>query len=380
MKNLIFVFLTLLSINSYSEDIKLNVSSCIECYNFIAPSVLGAESISPAGTGLIVFDSAKGSFRGFDINGRWLKLSNELSIRPVSTSIVATKFDDLISVDASSTDLTVLLPTAIGIPGKTIVIKKIDATRNLVTVDANGSELIDGSLTKTLSLPQDTFEVVSNGSNWLVKAQRSPKAPTVTKIKDVGSGTYYTPSPAPLYIRVRMVGGGGGSSGTGTGLTSANYGTAGEATLFGTLVANGGYGAANNNEGGTATIGAGAVGTAIKGGNGQRSQGLNGGSGGQGGSTPFGGGGAGQRNVTGDRDRAFGRTNTGEGAGGVWGSSSLPASDGGGAGGYIDAIIANPADNYAYYVGNFGAGGPNTTGVYGASGGTGYIEVTEYYQ
>ena len=53
---------------------------------------------------------------------------------------------------------------------------------------------------------------------------------------------------------------------------------------------------------------------------------------------------------------------------------------GGGAGGYVDAIINNPNSTYTYTVGVGGSGGAGgTNGSNGGTGSAGYIEVTEYY-
>jgi hypothetical protein len=53
---------------------------------------------------------------------------------------------------------------------------------------------------------------------------------------------------------------------------------------------------------------------------------------------------------------------------------------GGGAGGYIDAIIYSPSATYSYAIGAAGtAGAAGTSGTDGGAGGSGYIIVTEYY-
>jgi hypothetical protein len=57
---------------------------------------------------------------------------------------------------------------------------------------------------------------------------------------------------------------------------------------------------------------------------------------------------------------------------------------GGGAGGFIDAIIPSPTTTSGYYSyqvgGDGGAGSAGTSGNAGGNGGSGYIEITEYYQ
>lgn len=76
--------------------------------------------------------------------------------------------DDIILVDCTSGAVTITLPSAVGLSGKSYVIKKIDASGNAVTVDGQGSETIDGSGTKSLSSQWDYVKVISDGVNFLI--------------------------------------------------------------------------------------------------------------------------------------------------------------------------------------------------------------------
>ncbi len=71
-------------------------------------------------------------------------------------------------VDASSAPVTVTLPPATGLNGFRFHIKKIDVTANAVTVDADGSETIDGSLTVVISGQNDSIPVNGDGTNWII--------------------------------------------------------------------------------------------------------------------------------------------------------------------------------------------------------------------
>ena len=201
--------------------------------------------------------------------------------------------------------------------------------------------------------------------------------PTVQKFTS-GSGTYTTPT-GVSYIRVRMCGGGGGG-----GAATTNSGTAGNASTFGSslLTANGGgagtFGPAGaGGAGGTATLTAPAIGTAQNGNSGQAGNqtstaGTNYSSA-LGGSSPFGGVTSAANNVAGSNAAA----NSCSGGGGGT-QNATGGGGGGGSGGYIDAIISAPSASYAYAVGASANGG--TAGVFaGGSGGSGYIEVTEFY-
>ena len=210
-------------------------------------------------------------------------------------------------------------------------------------------------------------------------------APTIQKFTS-GSGTYTTPANV-LYLRVRAIGGGGAGGGGGA---SGGIGGNGGSTTFGTslLNAGGGTGGSNNinngGAGGSSSLGSGPLGTALTGGmgfSGASASSTTIAAGGGGGSSVFGGAGSngGSTNIGAG---AAGATNTGGGGGG--GGASTPngfPGCGGGAGGFIDAIISSPSATYSYAVGAAGAGGTaGTNGFAGGAGGSGYIEVTEYYQ
>ena len=69
-------------------------------------------------------------------------------------------------VDCTANTFTVTLPTAAGITGKQFCVKNSET--GVVTVDAFGSETIDGALTFILSTKGESIWVVSDGVNWKV--------------------------------------------------------------------------------------------------------------------------------------------------------------------------------------------------------------------
>lgn len=72
--------------------------------------------------------------------------------------------DDYLA-ECSGGPYTVYLPTAVGLEGRQYAIKNIEA--GLITVDPDGTETIDGSLTKILS-QWDGMQIMSNGSSWII--------------------------------------------------------------------------------------------------------------------------------------------------------------------------------------------------------------------
>ena len=217
----------------------------------------------------------------------------------------------------------------------------------------------------------------------------TPIAPTIQKFTS-GSGTYTTATGA-LYVRVKMVGAGGGGGGSGT--APGTEGVTGADTTFGSslMVCHPGHGGVSRggdvSNGGTASLGSGPIGLVIAG-----SQGQGGGTsginvripGGNGGTSPLGGAGGGGSPAIGTGNGGSAVANSGSGGGGA--ASDINAGNnagaGGASGGYIDAIITSPSATYSYSIGGGGTAGTGggTNGYDGGNGGSGYIEVTEYYQ
>jgi hypothetical protein len=71
--------------------------------------------------------------------------------------------DDVILCNAAA--LTITLPASSGNTGQTYYIKNIHAT-GVATIDANGSETIDGALKKYITTQYESLTIVCDGSNW----------------------------------------------------------------------------------------------------------------------------------------------------------------------------------------------------------------------
>jgi len=77
--------------------------------------------------------------------------------------------DTHVNVDATAGVITITLPAAASSSGQRVVVTKTDASVNSVIVDANGSELIAGSLTLTLFTQYQSLVLICDGSGWLVE-------------------------------------------------------------------------------------------------------------------------------------------------------------------------------------------------------------------
>lgn len=90
-----------------------------------------------------------------------------------TANYTATTSDHTIRCDAASGAFTVTLPTAASFYNSTttttggiLVIKKIDSTINAITIDGNGTELIDEQLTILITSQFSSVMLQSNGTSW----------------------------------------------------------------------------------------------------------------------------------------------------------------------------------------------------------------------
>lgn len=70
--------------------------------------------------------------------------------------------------DASSGAFSINLPAAASSANRIYSIKKIDSSVNIVTIDGDASETIDGALTLSLIGQYQSVTVTCNGSNWFI--------------------------------------------------------------------------------------------------------------------------------------------------------------------------------------------------------------------
>jgi len=97
--------------------------------------------------------------------------SNVTPLATKTTTYTTTNADGVILCDATSGAFTVTLVSAVGNTGLTQTFKKIDSGANVVTVDANSTQTIDGVLSMGLSAQWTWFTAVSDGSNWMIVGQ-----------------------------------------------------------------------------------------------------------------------------------------------------------------------------------------------------------------
>lgn len=89
------------------------------------------------------------------------------SITTAHSPYLVGPYDTVVLCDAASGPIEVRLGSATTI-GHRIVIKKVDETSNGVLVTPSGSETIDRRSNMTISLPMQSYELVSDGTSWWI--------------------------------------------------------------------------------------------------------------------------------------------------------------------------------------------------------------------
>jgi len=74
----------------------------------------------------------------------------------------------IVKCTAGAADYTLTLPAASGNSGRIFKIKRADAATYVITIDANGSETIDGYQTIGLESDYAGLSLICDGSNWLI--------------------------------------------------------------------------------------------------------------------------------------------------------------------------------------------------------------------
>jgi len=83
----------------------------------------------------------------------------------VNTALLQT--DKIVKGDASVGAITFTLPNPVLYILNTITIKKTDATANAITINPFAAETIDGAASASLSSPNESIDLYSDGVNWL---------------------------------------------------------------------------------------------------------------------------------------------------------------------------------------------------------------------
>lgn len=89
--------------------------------------------------------------------------------KTAGATLTRAEMKSLVSVNAA-TNVTIVLPTAVGYDGDWLYVKNLAADHTVV-IDGHSTQTIDGAATLTLANQYDAVLLVANGGNWFVAAQ-----------------------------------------------------------------------------------------------------------------------------------------------------------------------------------------------------------------
>lgn len=115
-------------------------------------------------------------------NTGWFATGSAWPTRTITGNTTLGPTDEVVFGDASGGAFTLTLPTAVSITGKRYTLKKSDTSVNIVTIDPNGTETVEGFLTLGLNNPGASLTIISDGSNWRMVADAWKDAQSNTTV------------------------------------------------------------------------------------------------------------------------------------------------------------------------------------------------------
>lgn len=89
-----------------------------------------------------------------------------VNVATKTASYTVSLSNNILRANAASNAIVFTLPSAASAVGHVFYFKKVDSSLNPMTIQANGSETIDGSNTQSTTVQYETFMLVSNGTSW----------------------------------------------------------------------------------------------------------------------------------------------------------------------------------------------------------------------
>lgn len=97
-----------------------------------------------------------------------LQIGQKARVQSVSANYNLTEYDDVVLVDATAAQRSIVLPNPAVVKGKIVTIKKTDTGTNWVVITSSGGSLIDGLSTQNLVTSRAWIKIVSSGTAWAI--------------------------------------------------------------------------------------------------------------------------------------------------------------------------------------------------------------------
>jgi len=97
-------------------------------------------------------------------------ISNITTVNTATYSLLVTDLILNVTYTATGAPITITLPTAQVVTGRSIVVKDAggNASTNNITIDTEGAETIDGAATAVIAADYNSINLYSDGSNWFI--------------------------------------------------------------------------------------------------------------------------------------------------------------------------------------------------------------------
>lgn len=113
-------------------------------------------------------DAASDPFSEWPTSWEFARLARaSLDFETITADRTVTTADHLLIADATAAAIAITLPPAATMTGRVVRVKTISVAGGNVTIDADGSETIDGASTLVLSFAYAKTTLFCNGSAWL---------------------------------------------------------------------------------------------------------------------------------------------------------------------------------------------------------------------
>lgn len=152
-------------LNAVSGFIGINTSSPTELFHIDAAS--DSLQIDNLASGILDNVLMHDPSTGKVVTGTIASINNS-NVRTEASAYTLTTDDDVVLCNTSGGGFTATLPTASGNTGKKFTIKKYDTSVNVLVIDGDGAETIDGAATVSLTAAWQRITVISDGSNWAI--------------------------------------------------------------------------------------------------------------------------------------------------------------------------------------------------------------------
>lgn len=139
-----------------------------EWYRYFAQiqSAVGSASSETWQDGYILAPGPVSGVSSSDVEGGGASIPCSVVTTAVERALWPT--DYAVLADATSYDVTIMLADAAQAKGRSVVIKKIDASVNAVILEAPNGQTIDGGGPLSITTQWQSYTLISDGKDWFI--------------------------------------------------------------------------------------------------------------------------------------------------------------------------------------------------------------------